>query len=201
MKLNIAQAALLLLTMAAAGIGAWFYFEQLSITPIWLWLFVPDCPLYALLAAPILLLGFPKNALLRFAIASGLAIFGSWTMFVLALHADTYFNAANLPLSLVLVAGHFGMVAEGVLCLPKKEELRYGALLITIGWFLLNVQFDYLNGAQSTHPWIPAGQIGIVMLYTVFSSITWPVSLYAAAGLAEKEKSVRIIRAALRISN
>ena len=199
MKLNLPQLVFVALIFGAAVIGAWFYWNQMAATPPWLWLFVPDCPLYAVLGAPILLFGRPKNAALRFVIASGLAVFGSWTIFVLMLHVDVYFHAVNLPLSLVLVAGHLGMILEGVLCLPKREELKFGMIFIAAGWFILNVQFDYLNGSINTHPWIPSSQLADVMLFTAFSSITWPVLLFAIAGMVEKEKAVSKIREKLLI--
>ncbi len=200
MKLNMAQTSLLLLILAAAIIGGWFYFNQLAATPPWLWFFVPDCPLYALLGAPILLFGFPKNAALRFVISCGLAIFGSWTVFVLMLHGGVYFAPASLPMSAILLLGHFGMMVEGVLCLPKKSELKFGTLLIAIGWFLLNLNLDYFNGALSTYPWIPKGQLDVVMLFTAFMGVTWPIALFAVAGIVEKEKAVGKIREALLVS-
>ncbi|MDE1798714.1 MAG: DUF1405 domain-containing protein, partial [Candidatus Micrarchaeota archaeon] len=75
-----------LLILLALAIGGWFYLVQLSATPFELWLFVPDCPLYAFLGALLVLWHVPRSQAWSFVVGSGLALDGSWTIFVLFLY-------------------------------------------------------------------------------------------------------------------
>ena len=188
MKLNKYSAALLILTFLAQVIGLWFYQSQLSATPAWLWNFVPDCPLYALLAVPIIVFGFPKSPITRFLIASGLAIYGSWTIFVLLLYSDYYFAASQAAISIVLILGHAGMILEAFLVMPKLGREKITALLAAFLWFLLNLKLDYFIGDASTHPWIPAAKLDTVILFTAAASILWPLALAFFSGKIAENK-------------
>jgi uncharacterized membrane protein YpjA len=184
---------LILINIFAVAAGAYYYSGQLAATPPHLLIFVPDCPLYVLLFIPIAL-GIIKNKVFSFLVSVGMVKYGLWTVFVLLFHSDAYFQPYMLPVTLIFIAGHMGMVAEGVSALPKK---RIGALAlaIVIGWFLLN---DYMDYAVGTVPPIPADGMWLVAALTIASSIAIPLLF---AGFARNAYSVfpfSLIRGATR---
>lgn len=197
---KIAPYALLALTIAAMLAGAWFYMGQISTTNPLLWLFVIDCPLYVVLAAPILLFGKPENPIYRFVVSCGLVLYGSWTLFVLFFSPEVYFSESEAIISWILVFGHFGMIFEAFLALPKLEEFGLRGILISLGWFLFNLHLDYFNGAFSTHPWIPERTIPATVAFTAASTLAVPIGLALIANTVGKAKIIAKIRESLRFA-
>lgn len=179
---------LLLLNIAAVLIGFWYYFGQLASTPLPLLPFVPDCPLYVLLAIPILF-GL-RNAAYSFLTSIGMAKYGLWTIFVLLFHSQAYFSPELAAVSIIFIFGHAGMVLEGLALLPKK---RVGAavLLLAIGWFLLNDLADYSLG---TVPPIPTSGMGAVRNLTIAASLVLPLALFLYAEKLRSFAPVKFFR-------
>ncbi len=132
-------------------VGFYWYRAQLPATPASLWLFVPDCPLYADLMA--LTLGLVllrrRQGWFETIVFLSLIKYGFWTVTALALHwAD---GGAVTAEGVALFVGHAGMLAEGIV---YSRRLPFGAreVAAAIGWFFLN---DYMDYFQGTAPWLP----------------------------------------------
>ncbi|MCL6088898.1 MAG: DUF1405 domain-containing protein [Candidatus Marsarchaeota archaeon] len=189
---------LILLMLATVFFGAYYYYDQLAHTPPYLWLFVPDCPLYAAAAGVILLFGWPKNNVIRFVIACACALYGSWTIFVFFTYAWFYFGAGQVLITLALIFGHLGMVLQALLLLPKRKELGFAALALAWLWLGLNTFLDYGVGALSTHPWITDPLNPSIGQYTWAGSIVWPLVLLMLSGWAGENKWLEKLRGWLR---
>ena len=163
----------LLLNVISVFTGLWYYWDQLTVTPWHLLIFVPDCPLYVLLAIPILL-KWVKNDAYYFLVSIGMVKYGLWTVFALLYHSKVYFLPEFLPVTLVFIIGHLGMALEGACLLPKKK-VAAGILLAAMAWFLLNDFSDYVLG---TVPPIPHEGMAFVALLTVLSSLLLPLAFY-----------------------
>ena len=165
---------MLFLNVAAVFTGAWYYQGQLASTPWHLLIFVPDCPLYVLLAIP-LLLKWVKSGAYAFLVSIGMVKYGLWTVFVLFYHSAYYFQPEFLPVTIIFIIGHLGMALEGACLLPAKR-VALPVLLLAVGWFLLNDFADYSLG---TVPPIPREGLGLVALLTISSSLLLPLALFA----------------------
>ena len=162
----------LLLNIAGVLAGVYYYWGQLSATSALLLPFVPDCPLYVLLAIPILL-GF-RNAAYSFLVSIGMFKYGLWTVFVLLFHWNVYSLPQLLPVTIIFILGHTGMALEGLALLPKKQ-VGAAVLLLCIAWFLLNDVSDYFWG---TVPPIPQQGMALLAALTFASSIVIPLAFY-----------------------
>ncbi len=170
--------------------GYYYYQSQLSATPVYLWLFVPDCPLYTTLFAAVILLALLgyRNTLFNLIVSIGLMKYAAWTLFVLSFFNGFYFHTSfDITVqAAILFALHIGMLLEGLtLPFPKIRPWHIAAAL---GWFLLNDILDYFG--PSVHPFIPAGgSITIVMAATFAMTFffTW-----LAAWLYGKGKRIDI---------
>ncbi len=128
-----------------------WYGETLLRTPWYAWVFVPDCPLYALLfVIPLALILLRRsrpwiNAL----VAVGLIKYGIWTVFYWVAYwsrtAD--FNFMSVAMTLT----HTGMILEGLLLLSFLR-MDWPTALTVSGWFLLN---DWVDYGLDYHPSIP----------------------------------------------
>ena len=167
---------LLLLNIAAVLVGFWYYSDQLLATPLPLFPFVPDCPLYVLLAIPVLL-KMVKSDWFSFLTSVGMAKYGLWTVFVLLFHSQAYFSPEMASVSIIFIFGHAGMVLEGLALLPKKR-VGTAVLLLAIGWFLLNDISDYFWG---TVPAIPTTGMELVRNLTIAASLVLPLALFLYA--------------------
>ena len=163
----------ILLNIAAVFTGLWYYWGQLAATPLQLLIFVPDCPLYVLLAIPILL-KWVKNDIYSFLVSIGMVKYGLWTVFALLYNWEFYFLPEFLLVTIIFIIGHLGMALEGAVILPKK---RIGALALAIilAWFLLNDYADYFLG---TRPLIPENGINFVRDLTIAASFTITLGFY-----------------------
>ncbi len=170
---------LIAVNLAGALFGFFIYYApQLSATPLALWIFVPDCPLYVLvfaLALGLLWLGV-ENDLFSFIVSAGLLKYGAWTLFALA-YLNGYFFSAELALmSGMLFMLHIGMAAEGFVLRVR----RCGAAVLAVGlaWFLLNDFFDYFVG---TMPYLPSGtDAGTFALFSIASTLVLVPALWVA---------------------
>ncbi len=132
------------------GFISW-YGRTLLQTPWYMWVFVPDCPLYALLfVIPLTLILLRRsrpwiNAL----VAVGLIKYGIWTVFYWVVYwsrtAD--FNFMSVAMTLT----HTGMILEGLLLLSFLR-MDWPTALTVSGWFLLN---DWVDYGLDYHPSIP----------------------------------------------
>ncbi len=152
--------AILFINIAGSLFGLYYYWEQLMMTPWYLWLAVPDCPLYTffmIFALLFILLNKPSDTLNAIT-AVGLSMYGAWTTIVLLYFGEMYFNPANALMSSGLWISHFGMGLEGFLLLPYLARVKPISWAITAIWFIaLNsvdyfYHFVYSGVAMRTHP-------------------------------------------------
>ena len=172
-------AAFVLLCLVAIYMGFSIYEFKFTITSPYLWLFVPDCPLYVLIALVVFLFK-ARNPLIGFLTSVGLAKYGLWTLFIFVIYPEVYFSGPYLFDTSILVAGHILMVIAALAFLPKKVGGR--ELVIVFGWFLLNDLMDYGIG---TAPLIPQGKIEMVALFSLAETVILLFVFYFFNGLRD----------------
>jgi len=182
----------ILLNALGILIGATVYADQFALHPMYLAIFVPDCPLYVFLAL-LIIFGIIKNDIFSFIVSIGMVKYGLWTIFVLFFHSSFYFSPDLFNMSVIFVIGHIGMALEGLALLPKKR-LALPALALAIIWFLLNDFSDYFLG---TVPLIPPGGLETLRDITIASSIILPLLLFAFAAKIRKCAIVAWLRGIL----
>lgn len=151
--------ALILINLAGAVYGFYWYKEQLSITPWYLWVFTPECPIQALLFAAVLSLrlrGLSSN-LLNTVTFLGLIKYGAWTVAILGYHQLTGGFLSLLQWGLLI--SHAGMVLQGLVFLPLIYPRAVLALVPL--WF---GAMDFLDYAVGIHPTLPGpGQFHVAL--------------------------------------
>lgn len=138
---------LILINLGGTGFGFYYYQQQLVKTPNYLWLFVPDSPLYCLLfVISMVLILMNKKSNLLFAIASiGLIKVGLWTCFVIPLYSKFFLSPSFFNYYLILWILHFGMIVEAFVLIYQINFKKLNVFIPLI-WFLLNDFFDYFVG-------------------------------------------------------
>ena len=172
--------AIIIINVAGTLIGFYYYWDQLvSSSPVY-WIFIPDCPLYTMLAAAILAVYVSKRRssdLVNFITAIGLAKYGTWTVFVILAFAGFYFSIDSSFYSL-LVLLHVAMAVEFILPVMLIRQLRPRFVAVALIWFFANDYADYFLG---THPPIPPGDITQIAIFTFLLTPVFIIVVYAAA--------------------
>ena len=184
---------LVLINIAAILVGIYYYYGQLVSVPLQLLIFVPDCPLYVLLAL-LIIAKIVKNDAFAFLVSVGMVKYSLWTIFIFLIFSGIYFAPAALPITLLFIAGHLGMLLEGLAVAPKKK-VAVAAVLLALGWFLLNDISDYFWG---TKPPIPAGNDMLIAAATFAASILFTLLLYFFAEKVRKVPLVEFLRKIMR---
>jgi len=169
-----------LLGVNAAGslYGFYWYHDQLAATPLYLWLFVPDCPLYTTIFCFVLagLITGVVSPLLQLVTYVGLIKYGAWAVFVLTLSGVT--GSGLDREGLLLYISHVGMVLEGALFLLHlawtPAQVWWNA-----GWMATNDAVDYLIG---TYPTLPEpAYLKVIITFTISSTILITAFLFKRA--------------------
>ena len=172
--------AIIIINVAGTLIGFYYYWDQLvSSSPVY-WIFIPDCPLYTMLAAAILAVYVSKRRssdLVNFITAIGLAKYGTWTVFVILAFAGFYFSIDSSFYSL-LVLLHVAMAVEFILPVMLIRQLKPRFIAVALMWFFANDYADYFLG---THPPIPPGDITQIAIFTFLLTPVFIIVAYAAA--------------------
>ena len=174
---------LVFINMFGFVVGIASYWGQLAGVNPALWIFIPDCPLYVLLASAFYL-GLFRNDLLRCITAIGLVKYGTWTLFALAYYSNTLMATG---IGWMLFVEHIGMSLQ-VLLLAKAFDRRI--IAVSVGWFLLN---DFVDYAFGLHPYLPSSELLAPMLFAVAGTLVFPWLVYRYG--AEWEKN-RILKSA-----
>lgn len=143
--------------------GFYYYQWQFEITPVYLWLFVPDSPFFIFMYVLILLFysfGIRSNTFDAFAFI-GLNKVGLWTIFVLFWNHDYYFSPETWEFRIVILLLHIGMMAVAATLLKDMKKLKMGNYLLIFGFFVVSDLLDYVMAG--THPIIPAGGVTAAM--------------------------------------
>lgn len=150
-----------------AGLFAFqYYFSQFSQTNPFFWIFVADCPLYALLFGLML---FGKTFKKENKYFSAIVFFGAikyslWTLFVL-------FISGHLFSMTLITIVHLLFLFEAILLL-KPFELK--PIFIVTSWFLIN---DFMDYVFVLHPYILPEKIFISGLFALVLTIIIPIFL------------------------
>jgi len=179
--------AIILINLLGILYGYYFYYDQLVSSPLYLWLFIPDCPFYVMVFTFALLLTIYGHEikLLNYIAAVGMMEYGLWTLMALLLFPEHFFSESLWRVSSVLFMLHIGMFSEGPLLIPKKLNGMH--LSLGILWFLLNDYVDYFYGYVNAagryivgaHPILPSDdRLNIVLVVTVILSIAMCILAY-----------------------
>ncbi|MFH1285279.1 MAG: DUF1405 domain-containing protein [Candidatus Micrarchaeota archaeon] len=167
------------INLLAAGYGfLYFYGDQLAQAPLYLAIFIPDCPLYALLFVVAILLIETRERFdaFYFVVAIGLMKYGFWTVFVLSSFWSSYAGSNGAVLTAMLIITHVGLFAEAVAILGRIN-LKKEHVAIALAWFALNDFSDYFLG---TRPPIPEEHVTLIAVVAVSSTLVFTsIAAYA----------------------
>ena len=162
---------LLFLALVNFAVGAFsfsYYLPQLSQSNLLVWIFIADCPIYAVLfGINLLLLVLDRpNSFLSFITIVGNFKYGLWTIFVMFLSGAAF----SYP---VFILSHVLFIME-TLVLFDLFVFRVKHVLFATVWFVFN---DFLDYALGLHPWIEGNLVSLAGLFSVSSSIILPFLL------------------------
>ncbi len=149
-------------------IYGWYYYEyQLLSSPIYLWIFIADCPNAALMVAIalILMLKNRKNDFVSFFASCNALKYGIWTCFVILLYCDYFLSPERRLLYSCMFVSHALLALEAI-PLAYTVEFDQSCFMVLL-WLLLNDFMDYVVG---THPYMPLSKLKLVAGFTVFLS-------------------------------
>lgn len=144
-------ALVLIINLAGAVYGFYWYRNQLAVTPLQFWIFTPDCPgavFLFLIWALLIALKLPNEGFRVIAITA-LIKYGIWTVSVIGLLWIEH-GINNLE-NVMLFVSHIGMLIQGVVFAAKMKLSKY-AFWFTAFWLLLN---DFVDYYFKVHPWLP----------------------------------------------
>jgi len=180
--------AIIIINIAGSLVGLFYYWDQLISASPFAWIFIPDCPLYTMLAAVVLAVYAStkrSSDLINFITAVGLAKYGTWTVVVVLWFSAFYFSVDS-SLYTVLVLLHIAMAAEFVLPLLLIRQLKTRFIAIALVWFLANDFADYFLG---THPPVPTSEISLIAIFTFLLTPLFIVIAYVAARFLNNSKT------------
>jgi uncharacterized membrane protein YpjA len=128
-----------------AAVGFVTYIPQLSLTPIYLWIFTPDCPIAWLVFSIAYLVKREDLSFFSFVIGLKYAI---WSITVVALYTTNYVQTPLIAFS--IVATHLILILS---VLHLKPKFSWRAAGLTLGFLLLSDFSDYVLG---TYPFLPS---------------------------------------------
>jgi uncharacterized membrane protein YpjA len=149
-----------------AGFIYW-YGPTFSSYPVWQWVFIPDCPLFAVLFALALgLILLNRNwPLYNALVAFGLIKYGTWTVvYWIAYWINT--QGRFTTESIVMAASHLGMILEGLFLLSSLR-MNWRTVVASALWFGLSDWMDY--GPFKTFPPIDVRivPLGLMQWHTI----------------------------------
>lgn len=153
--------AIILINLAGTLVGFFYYWDQISTSSPSIWLFIPDCPFYVLLAAIVLAIYLTtkrRSDLVSFITAVGLLKYGTWTALVV-LGFSTFYFAIDSALYGAIAIMHIGMALESVLLLFLIQRVQRGFIVLALLWFFANDVTDYYFAA---HPPIPINGLALI---------------------------------------
>jgi uncharacterized membrane protein YpjA len=180
--------AVIIINIAGSLVGLFYYWDQLVSASPFVWIFIPDCPLYTMLVAVILAVYVStkrSSDLINFITAVGLAKYGTWTV-VIVLGLSTFYFSVDSGLYTVLVLMHVAMAAEFILPLLLIRQLKYRWTAIALVWFLANDVADYFLG---THPLVPTSEISLIAAFTFMLTPLFVAIAYFTARFLNNSKT------------
>ena len=159
LALNLAW-AVVAINLLGAVFGFYFYLldtRQLLETPIFMWPWVPDSPLAALLAAGAFTAyarGNPREWLNALAFFGNLTL-GLWTPTVMLVYHQWYAPMDPLMYAF-LVVSHLAMAAQA-LVIHRFSDFPVGAVALALAWYASDLVVDFFVplGGRLHHTWVP----------------------------------------------
>ncbi len=180
-------AAVIVINLVGAVIGFFYYWDQLVTSSPLIWLFIPDCPFYVLLAAIVLafyLTQKRRSDLVSVITAIGLLKYGTWTVLVV-LGFNTFYFAIDSALYGAIAIMHIGMALEFVLPLFLIQRMRLRFVAIALLWFFANDIADYYFAA---HPPVPLNELTLIAPLTfVLTPVCTAIVYYGARRLSNNK--------------
>jgi len=178
---------LFLANLGGALYGFIFYYGPVLLSaPPSLLIFIPDCPLFALLfALSMLAVRYAPGRfnLFNFLTFAGCLKYGFWTVFVLTFFKSFYApTPEDVPLAAMLVVSHIFLFFEAFL-LASYVRPKLWHVLAVLSFMLLSDSVDYLLGA---HPPIPSGSLPLMFQLTVAMSLVAVLGGYLILRRAER---------------
>lgn len=135
--------------------GYYWYAEQMYLTPVKFWLFVPDSPLSTTMLVVVLVLslaGYRNVYFTAIAFAANIK-YGLWAVVIIS---DFWIGGGGIRYEEVMLwISHLGMALQGTIYLvasPMAGGNNIAKLLVVLSsWLLLNDIFDYYVGI---HPYL-----------------------------------------------
>jgi len=157
---------LALINFAAGIYSLSYYLPQLNETSPLLWIFVADCPIFALLFGLniLLLIREKPSSMLSFISIVGNIKFGLWTIFV-------FYLSQEMSLYWLFILSHLLLIVETII-FAKLFAFRLKHVLFAMLLFLISDLFDYALG---THPYVWEGFVSQVAVFAIISSIILPI--------------------------
>ncbi|MEM2899848.1 MAG: DUF1405 domain-containing protein [Thermoplasmata archaeon] len=165
---------IILINIGGTFFGYYYYAYQLQTSPIYLWPFIPDCPLFTtLLLISLALHKKWRSSEFNFLIFIGLIKYGIWTLFALTLYYEASF-LSQPEFTWALFALHAAMALEAILLYNRIEPVKNSHAFLILAFMLASDFSDYFLG---THPWTPGGKDHILAIFTFsLTVIVWSVS-------------------------
>lgn len=183
--MNVILLLLIAANILGVAIGLFVYSPQIFAAHPLFWVFIPDCPLYVLLAA-LFYLKVLKNEFVRCITAIGLVKYGIWTISILFSFSGYFLGGW---FGWLLVLEHIGMTLQFVLL--SKPVGQKSMLLAALGWFLLN---DFVDYGLGMHPYFPSKEIGFVAGFTVVLSFASVAFVHFASAKMEKNRTINAVK-------
>jgi uncharacterized membrane protein YpjA len=173
---------IILIGLVAGVVGFVYWYGPTFLDyPVWQWVFVPDCPLFAVLFALSLgLILLDRSVPLYDAVvAFGLIKYGVWTVS----HWIVYWintRGRFTPDGVAMTVSHVGMILEGLFLLSFLK-IRWPTVIICALWFGLSDWMDY--GPFKTYPRIDVRIVPLSLMqwHTVAVTILM-TAVYAYVG-------------------
>ncbi len=147
----------------------------------WLWVFIPDCPLFAFLFV-LAFIGLRRRQRWNWfytITAIGLVKYGVWTV----TFWFTYWGlGASLTLEgAIMTIAHLGMILQGIFLLTQfRAETRH--VLLALAWFVFS---DFVDYGLGEYPFFYASvPLWLMQWHTI--SMTWLLSAWVALLAARK---------------
>lgn len=148
--------------------GTYYYYPQLSETPLYLWVVVLDCPIAVLLFAIVCALIYLKvevPKILEFFTSAYIIKYGIWTLLAITLYWNYY--VTNETLGILTFLLHVGMVLEGAVLIPRISPSKHNTVIVLL-LLLANDFFDYFLGTVTR---IPETYMGFLMYESFAASV------------------------------
>jgi uncharacterized membrane protein YpjA len=135
-------------------------------SPTMFWIFIADCPIYALLFGlnVLLLIKGTPSKLLSFISIIGNIKYGLWTIFVILV-------SPAFPGNALFILSHLLLISEVVL-FYNLFNFKVKHVILALLWFLAN---DYLDYVFLLHPPVVDNVLQMVGLFSICCSILVPL--------------------------